>query len=70
MIDYEKEQLITFADAVASLPVPIATATMRAWCTLGVDGVVLESCRIGGNRYTSKEAVERFLAKLNEQKAP
>ncbi len=66
MIDYDKEQLITVADAGASLPVTVAAATVRRWCTLGVDGIVLDTYRIGGNRYTSKEAVERFLAKLNE----
>jgi hypothetical protein len=42
---------------------------VRQLCTAGVDGVVLESRRIGGRRCTSRQAVERFLRKLAERDA-
>ena len=43
----------------------IARATAMRWILNGVGGVRLESVRIGGSRYTSREAVERFVAALN-----
>ncbi len=66
MIDYDKEQLITLAEAAASLPVTTHPQTVQCWTSRGVRGVVLESYCIGTRRFTSKEALERFLAKLNE----
>ena len=70
MIDYDKEQLITFEEAAASVPVPVHRQTIQNWSKRGVCGILLESYRIGNRSYTSAEAVQRFLAKLNEQQAP
>jgi hypothetical protein len=38
---------------------------MWRWALRGVDGVKLESFKIGGRRYTTAEALDRFVARLN-----
>ncbi len=40
-------------------------ATLWRWAFRGVDGVKLESFKIGGRRYTTAEALDRFVARLN-----
>ena len=40
-------------------------ATMWRWALKGVDGVKLETFKIGGRRYTTAEALDLFLARLN-----
>jgi hypothetical protein len=39
------------------------------WAQKGVMGVKLESRHIGGRKYTSREAVDRFLTALNQTPA-
>jgi len=39
---------------------------MHRWALEGSRGVKLESIRIGGFRYTSAEAVQRFIAAMNK----
>jgi len=38
------------------------TGTLLRYCLQGLHGIKLESCRIGGKRRTSYEAIVRFLA--------
>lgn len=45
----------------------ISTSTTARWMTRGVRGVVLESFLIGGRRYTTREAFDRFLAAINSR---
>lgn len=45
----------------------VNVATVWRWCTRGVRGVKLESLAVGGRRYTSAEAFERFLAATNPE---
>ena len=40
-------------------------ATLWRWAFKGVDGVKLETFKIGGRRYTTAEALDRFVARLN-----
>ena len=40
-------------------------ATMWRWALRGVDGVKLETFKIGGRRYTTPESVEKFVSRLN-----
>jgi hypothetical protein len=40
-------------------------ATLWRWAAKGVDGVQLETFKIGGRRYTTAEALERFVARLS-----
>lgn len=37
--------------------------TIRLWMTQGTRGVILDSVRIGGTRFSSLEAVKRFIEK-------
>ena len=38
----------------------LSHSTLHRWFTVGVAGVVLESCLISGVRYTSDEALTKF----------
>ena len=65
------EEMLTLAEAAKLLPRgrsggPIHVATLHRW-SAGHNkfGARLETVRIGGVRYTSREALERFIAKLN-----
>lgn len=62
-IDPLQEQLLSFNDAAALLPVTArpSAATWWRWWRRGVHGVKLETLAIGGRRLTSREAVARFI---------
>ena len=59
-LDIQSEALISFADAAARLPSRPNLSTLHRWRLKGVRGVRLESCLLGGKRYTSLEALQRF----------
>lgn len=66
-IDVESEVLVPFASAGGAFPgnrTP-SQATLHRWRLKGVRGVRLETILIGGLRYTSKEAISRFIASQN-----
>jgi len=72
-IDYEAETIVSLGEACRSFPPDgISDATMARWIQRGVRGVKLETLMIGGRRFTSKEAICRFIAAQNadEQPAP
>lgn len=64
MIDMKSEKLVPVLDAVNFVPRPggrpLHISTLYRWINTGVRGVRLESVVLGGGRYTSREAVERF----------
>lgn len=62
MIDTAKEILLSFSDLSSRLPRRPHTSTLHRWRLRGVRGVKLETILIGGRRYTSHEALERFFA--------
>lgn len=63
MIDTQKERLLPFSAVPRSMPgEPPSIATVRRWRIRGVRGVKLETLLVGGRRYTSEEALQRFLA--------
>lgn len=72
MIDASKERLITLAAAI-ELPElhfnggPPHLSRLYRWAVDGVAGVRLETTKIGGSRCTSREAVRRFLDRLNQR---
>jgi hypothetical protein len=75
MIDLTSEQLISFAEAAKLIPgrggKQIDPATIWRWSKLGVrarsgERIKLESFRCGGRSATSREAVQRFIAALNQ----
>jgi hypothetical protein len=55
-----KEERLTLTQLAKELGVDVCT-TWR-WSTRGVRGVRLDSYAIGGKRYTTREALERFTA--------
>jgi hypothetical protein len=70
MIDLTNEEVLTLSKA-CKLPelrrngkAPHPT-TMLRWVLRGCRGIQLESARSGGRRVTSREAVRRWLDKLN-----
>lgn len=60
MIDISRESLLTFSEAAASLPGKPNVSTIHRWRLRGCRGIKLESTLIGGVRYTSHEALQRF----------
>ena len=71
MIDLETETLIGFAEAAKHLPRSPAgrpaTQTAARWSLVGLHGVRLEAVRVGGRRYTSREACRWFVAALGRR---
>jgi hypothetical protein len=65
VIDTTVEKLITFSEAARVVPSrhpgrKLATVTVWRWAEYGVQGIKLESVYVGGSRYTSREALQRF----------
>lgn len=73
-IDIRSETVITFEMAATSLPCPdgkrVSPRSVRRWTYVGLRGVILESVKVGGRRFTTEEAVHRFLSRLNETAVP
>jgi len=66
-IDAESEDLIPFCDARTAFPggKRLSLATLPRWLLHGVRGTKLETCLVGGLRYTSREAIKRFVGAQN-----
>ncbi len=66
-IDAESEELIPFCDARTAFPggKRLSLATLHRWRLNGVRGTRLETCLVGGLRYTSREAIQRFIVAQN-----
>ena len=56
--------LMPLSEAARSLPGRPHVSTLHRWRIRGVQGVKLETVRIGGRRFTSLEALERFSASV------
>ena len=74
MIDIDREELITLAEAAKLLPRRRKgrkphVSTLHRWCTKGVHGVRLEYIYVGGTRCTSVAALQRFFDALTERDA-
>lgn len=57
-----QESLLTLKEAAKLLPRSPHYATLFRWAQKGCRGAKLESVLIGGIRYTSREALDRFVA--------
>ena len=71
MIDINTEELLTFATAAERLPSGksnkrVHISTIHRWAARPIQGAKLESLRIGGVRYTSVEALARFIEACNQ----
>lgn len=60
-IDIENESLLTLAQAAKRIPGRPSLRTVWRWCLKGVDGHRLENVKVGSRRYTSVEAIRRFV---------
>ena len=65
--DLQNETLIFLSEAAKRLPNRPSTATLWRWHSGGVRGVLLETIMIGGRRYTSVEAMARFITATTAQ---
>jgi hypothetical protein len=66
MINHTTEALLSLSAAAKRLPKgpdgkPIHPNTVGRWIHKGIQGVHLEGLRVGRKRYTSIEAIQRFL---------
>jgi len=61
MIDLKSERLLTLREAAQRLPGSPAISTLHRWRQRGIHGIQLETCLIGGKRFTSEAALQRFV---------
>jgi hypothetical protein len=71
MINIQHEKLIRLEDVADYLPSSrrgkrLGRAVVFRWALHGVRGTVLETMKVGGARFTSIEAVQRFVERQNE----
>ena len=57
---------MTFSEASKKIPGRPHVSTLHRWRQCGVRGVKLETCLIGGRRFTSQQAVERFVQAMTD----
>lgn len=62
MIDPAKESLIRFQKAGRRIPGNPSVCALHRWRQNGVRGAKLETLLVGGTRFTSEEAISRFIA--------
>lgn len=65
MIDLASESLIPLRDVPRHLPPRpngkrLHISAVYRWARRGVRGIILETIRMGGSTYTSREALQRF----------
>lgn len=64
MIDVQNENLYMVNKLLPQIPGQPHISTLIRWYTKGVRGVKLETALIGGRRFTSLEAIQRFIDRL------
>ena len=65
MISIHSETLVPLSEAAAHVPQAPHASTVQRWFLRGVRGVRLETVLIGGKRFTSVEALDRFHRAVN-----
>jgi hypothetical protein len=68
MIDTQREKLRLLAKSSPDVPGNPHPSTLVRWALRGIRGLKLETVVIGGRRYTSIEAIHRFISTLSAQK--
>jgi hypothetical protein len=64
--DVHGESLVSIPDSCRIIPGRPHLATVYRWFTKGVrGGIKLETVLVGGRRFTSREAVQRFVDRLS-----
>lgn len=75
MIDTAVENLVPLRDVPRCLPARpngkrLHISAVYRWALRGVRGVRLETVKIGGTTYTSREAIQRFSERLSDAEPP
>lgn len=60
------EDAISLREAAQELPRPVSSSTIYRWALRGVRGRKLETVHIGAQIITSRQAMTRFLAAIND----
>jgi len=63
------DEALPFADAARIIPGRPSRMTLHRWTHRGLRGVRLETLLIANRRYTSRQAIERFIAATNGDRA-
>ncbi|WP_010585457.1 DUF1580 domain-containing protein [Schlesneria paludicola] len=71
-IDTEIEALIPLKDCTDCFPgrKKVHKATIYRWADRGANGVRLETTKVAGQRYTSRQAISRWVAAQNKSEQP
>jgi len=65
------ERLRPLQEAAREIPGRPHISTVLRWCLKGIKGgIKLETILVGGKRFTSVEAIERFVARLSAPQRP
>ena len=70
MIDPATETLIRFQETGRHIPGNPSVCALHRWRLHGVRGAKLETLLVGGTRFTSTEAISRFIAAQNRDESP
>ena len=62
-LDLSQEQLLTLAEASRIIPGSPHFSTLWRWYRRGIRGICLETVIVGGRRFTSHEAIARFIGR-------
>ena len=63
-IDLQKERPRSLTEAAKGLPNRPSVRTLFRWSKKGINGIVLETVKLGHRRYTSDEALQRFFERI------
>lgn len=70
MIDLNAEHVEPLAKAIRHVPTRPHLSTMCRWANQGVNGVKLETVKVGGATCTSREALHRFFERCSNPGEP
>jgi hypothetical protein len=65
MLDLSRETPIRITEAHRYVPGSPSRPTVERWRLRGIRGIRLETVLVGGRRYTTEEAIDRFLTACN-----
>lgn len=70
MLDLNEEKPFNFSTISKQHPIRPSVPTLWRWALRGLRGVRLETIKVGGRRYTTFEAIDRFASRLTELRSP
>lgn len=63
-----EEEMIRLGDVHRHIPGSASPQTIYRWANTGLRGISLETVYVGGARFTSRQAITRFLEAINKRK--